>query len=204
MPKNGGRAMKIEVKDLSFAYEAQSVLRGVSFTLTGDQPVVLLGGSGQGKTTLLRLLAGLLMPQGGQIDGIHASTRIAVMFQEDRLFPQMSVWKNLKLIRPDLTRQQAAGMLAELDLEEKVLEQLPRELSGGMRRRIALARALLFEAELVLMDEPFQGLDVHTRACALQAVRKWTEGRPLLLISHEADDAQALGARVMKLEEIGL
>lgn len=194
--------MKIEVKNLSFSYGAQPVLQKVSFTLTSEQPVVLLGSSGQGKTTLLRLLAGLLTPQGGQISGITASTRIAVMFQEDRLFPQLSVWKNLKLVRPDVTQQQAAALLAELDLEETVLGQLPRELSGGMRRRVALARALLFEADLVLMDEPFQGLDVNTRVDALKAVRKWTEGRPLLLISHEPSDAEALGAKIMTLQEI--
>lgn len=195
--------MKIEVKNLSFSYGAQPVLQKVSFTLTSEQPVVLLGSSGQGKTTLLRLLAGLLTPQGGQISGITASTRIAVMFQEDRLFPQLSVWKNLKLVRPDVTQQQAAALLAELDLvEETVLGQLPRELSGGMRRRVALARALLFEADLVLMDEPFQGLDANTRADALKAVRKWTQGRPLLLISHEPSDAEALGAKIMTLQEI--
>ncbi|MCI8632866.1 MAG: ABC transporter ATP-binding protein [Lachnospiraceae bacterium] len=194
--------MKIEVKNLSFSYGEQTVLQKVSFTLTSEQPVVLLGSSGQGKTTLLRLLAGLLTPQGGQISGITASTRIAVMFQEDRLFPQLSVWKNLKLVRPDVTQQQAAALLTELDLGETVLGQLPRELSGGMRRRVALARALLFEADLVLMDEPFQGLDANTRADVLKAVRKWTEGRPLLLISHEPSDAEALGAKIMTLQEI--
>jgi len=194
--------MKIEVKNLSFSYGEQTVLQKVSFTLTSEQPVVLLGSSGQGKTTLLRLLAGLLTPQGGQISGITASTRIAVMFQEDRLFPQLSVWKNLKLVRPDGTQQQAAALLTELDLGETVLGQLPRELSGGMRRRVALARALLFEADLVLMDEPFQGLDANTRADVLKAVRKWTEGRPLLLISHEPSDAEALGAKIMTLQEI--
>lgn len=193
--------MKIEVKNLSFSYGEQTVLQKVSFTLTSEQPVVLLGSSGQGKTTLLRLLAGLLTPQGGQISGITASTRIAVMFQEDRLFPQLSVWKNLKLVRPDVTQQQAAALLTELDLGETVLGQLPRELSGGMRRRVALARALLFEADLVLMDEPFQGLDANTRADVLKAVRKWTEGRPLLLISHEPSDAEALGAKIMTLQE---
>lgn len=194
--------MKIEVKNLSFSYGEQTVLRAVNLEFDSRQPVVLLGGSGQGKTTLLRLLAGLLKPQSGQIDGIDASTRIAVMFQEDRLFPQLSVWKNLKLIRPDLTEEQAAGILKELDLAADVLQQLPKELSGGMRRRAALARALLFEADMVLMDEPFQGLDVHTRQYALQAVRKWTKGRPLLLISHEPSDAQALGARTVQIHEI--
>lgn len=195
--------MKIKAKNLYFSYGDQLVLQGVSIELTGDQPVVLLGGSGMGKTTLLRILAGLMKADAGEIEGIDKNTRIAVMYQEDRLFPHLTVYKNLKLIRPGVTRDKAAGLLAELNLEAAVLDQLPRELSGGMRRRIALARALLFEADLVLMDEPFQGLDVDTRRMALAAVKKWTKGRPTLLISHEPEDGPALGAKTLTIGELG-
>ncbi len=193
----------IKAKNLYFSYGDQPVLQGVSIELTGDQPVVLLGGSGMGKTTLLRILAGLMKADAGEIEGIDKNTRIAVMYQEDRLFPHLTAYKNLKLIRPGVTREEAAGLLAELSLEEAVLDQLPRELSGGMRRRIALARALLFEADVVLMDEPFQGLDVDTRRMALAAVKKWTKGRPLMLISHEPEDGPALGAKTLTIGELG-
>ncbi|MBQ7050392.1 MAG: ABC transporter ATP-binding protein [Firmicutes bacterium] len=195
--------MKIKAKNLYFSYGDQPVLQNVCIELTADQPVVLLGGSGMGKTTLLRILAGLMKADAGEIEGIDKNTRIAVMYQEDRLFPHLTVYKNLKLIRPGVTREEAAGLLAELNLEAAVLDQLPRELSGGMRRRIALARALLFEADLVLMDEPFQGLDVDTRRTALAAVKKWTKGRPLMLISHEPEDGPALGAKTLTIGELG-
>ncbi len=195
--------MNVNAKDLYFSYGDQPVLQGVSIELTDAQPVVLLGGSGMGKTTLLRILAGLMKPADGEVIGIDKDTRIAVMYQEDRLFPHLTVYKNLKLIRPGVTREEAAGLLAELNLEETVLNQLPRELSGGMRRRVALARALLFEADLVLMDEPFQGLDVDTRRMALAAVKKWTKGRPTLLISHEPEDGPALGAKTLMIQELG-
>ena len=195
--------MKIKAKNLYFSYGDQPVLQNVCIELTADQPVVLLGGSGMGKTTLLRILAGLMKADAGEIEGIDKNTRIAVMYQEDRLFPHLTVYKNLKLIRPGITREEAAGLLAELNLEAAVLDQLPRELSGGMRRRIALARALLFEADLVLMDEPFQGLDVDTRLMALAAVKKWTKGRPALLISHEPEDGPALGAKTLTIGELG-
>ena len=194
--------MKIKAKNLYFSYGDQPVLQNVCIELTADQPVVLLGGSGMGKTTLLRILAGLMKADAGEIEGIDKNTRIAVMYQEDRLFPHLTVYKNLKLIRPGITREEAAGLLAELNLEAAVLDQLPRELSGGMRRRIALARALLFEADLVLMDEPFQGLDVDTRRMALAAVKKWTKGRPALLISHEPEDGPALGAKTLTMQEL--
>lgn len=194
--------MKINVENLSFSYGEQPVLQNVNLELTSEQPVVLLGGSGMGKTTLLRLLAGLMKPQSGQIHGITPDTRIAVMYQEDRLFPHLNVWKNLKLIRPGVTKETVIELLKELNLEEGVIEQLPRELSGGMRRRVALARTLLFQAEVVLMDEPFQGLDPETRQMALRAVKKWTENRPLLLISHEPADGPALGAKTITIQEI--
>lgn len=194
--------MEIRANNLFFSYGDQPVLQGVNLTLSSDRPVVLLGGSGMGKTTLLRLLAGLLQPQSGQIEGIRPDTRIAVMYQEDRLFPHLTVYKNLKLIRPGVTREEAAGLLAELNLDSAVLDQMPRELSGGMRRRVALARTLLFEADMVLMDEPFQGLDVDTRRMALAAVRKYTQGRPMLLISHEPEDGPALGAKTLTIQEL--
>lgn len=194
--------MEIRANNLFFSYGDQPVLQGVNLTLSSDRPVVLLGGSGMGKTTLLRLLAGLLQPQSGQIEGISPDTRIAVMYQEDRLFPHLTVYKNLKLIRPGVTREETAGLLAELNLDSAVLDQMPRELSGGMRRRVALARTLLFEADMVLMDEPFQGLDVDTRRMALAAVRKYTQGRPMLLISHEPEDGPALGAKTLTIQEL--
>lgn len=193
----------VKAKNLYFSYGDQSVLQNVCIELTAEQPVVLLGGSGMGKTTLLRILAGLMKPSRGSIEGIDKNTRIAVMYQEDRLFPHLTVYKNLKLIRPGVTREEAAGLLAELNLDAAVLDQLPRELSGGMRRRAALARALLFEADVVLMDEPFQGLDVDTRRMALAAVKKWTKNRPTLLISHEPEDGPALGAKMLTITELG-
>lgn len=178
------------------------VLSHVNLELTDEQPVLLLGESGGGKTTLLRLLAGFLKPQSGQIEGISADTRIAVLFQEDRLFPHMTVYKNLKLVCPELTRPEAAACLVELQLETTVLDDLPGKLSGGMRRRVALARALLFEAELVLLDEPFQGLDEETHQKALAFVKQRTEGRPLLVISHDPADGPALGAKVLTLQDL--
>ena len=195
--------MRVKAKNLYFSYGAQPVLQNVCIEFTSEQPVVLLGGSGMGKTTLLRILAGLMKPSSGRIEGIDKHTRIAVMYQEDRLFPHLTVYKNLKLIRPAVTREEAASLLEELNLEAGVLDQLPRELSGGMRRRVALARALLFEADVVLMDEPFQGLDVDTRRMALAAVKKWTKNRPTLLISHEPEDAPALGAKTLTIAELG-
>jgi ABC-type nitrate/sulfonate/bicarbonate transport system ATPase subunit len=191
--------MKITVNDISFSYGTQTVLSHVSLAFSSEHPVVLTGSSGRGKTTLLRLLAGLQIPQNGHIDGITSETRISVLFQEDRLFPQLSIYKNLELIRPGLSMETAARILAQLNLDQKILNMFPRELSGGMRRRTALARALLFESDVLLLDEPFQGLDAATHQMALEAIRKWKKDRPLLLVSHTPSDAETLDAEIVKI-----
>lgn len=193
---------RIEIKNLSFSYGDKKVLDNLNLQITADRPVVLLGESGIGKTTLLRLLLGFIKPEQGEITGLGETDRISVMYQEDRLFPQLTVYKNLKLVNRALTREKAAKLLSELKLEESVLDKLPSELSGGMRRRAALARALIFEAEAVFMDEPFQGLDAESRTAALSAAKKYTCGRPLLIITHEPEDAEFLGAEAVRIENI--
>lgn len=193
---------EIKIERLSFSYGRQQVLKNLNLRLLPGEPVVLLGKSGMGKTTLMRLLLGFIKPDSGRISGIGPDTRIAVMFQEDRLFPQLTVYKNLKLISRELSRKRAAELLGELKLDESVLDKLPWELSGGMRRRIALIRALIFDAEVLLLDEPFQGLDAETRKLAQAAVKKYSAGRAMLLITHEPEDAAALGAGSIRMEDI--
>lgn len=190
--------MSICASNIHFSYEEREILHGVSLTVTEQQPVVLLGPSGIGKTTLLRILAGLEQPTAGSVTGLEPGARVAVLFQEDRLFPAMRVWENLHLVCPELTKEQAVQLLGELGLEERVLEQYPRQLSGGMRRRVALARALIFPAQAVLLDEPCQGLDPQVRKQTLHTIAQRTKGRPLLVISHDGEDAKELQAQVIE------
>lgn len=193
---------KLQLKDICFSYGEEQIIKKLNLTVERGKPVVLLGKSGIGKTTLLNLILNFIKPDSGEISGVDEKTRISVMYQEDRLFPQLTVYKNLKLVKKDFSRKEAEKLMRELNLEEKVLDKLPAELSGGMRRRIALARCLIFPSELVLMDEPFQGLDSETRASCLNAVKKYTAGRPVLIISHEIQDAAALEAEIVRMEEI--
>lgn len=193
---------KLQLKDICFSYGEEQIIKNLNLTVERGKPVVLLGRSGIGKTTLLKLILNFIKPDSGEISGVDEKTRISVMYQEDRLFPQLTVYKNLKLVKKDFSRKEAEKLMSEMNLEEKVLDKLPAELSGGMRRRIALARCLIFPSELVLMDEPFQGLDSETRASCLNAVKKYTAGRPMLIISHEIQDAAALEAEIVRMEEI--
>ena len=197
--------MKIELKDISFTYPAtkeqgaKEVLKNISFSFDDTQPTVLLAPSGAGKTTLLRILSGFLNPDEGQIEGLEPKEKRSVVFQEDRLFETMNVFQNWKIVCPDLTRGQAEKLMDDLALDLKVLDEKPATLSGGMRRRVAVGRALLFEANVVLMDEPFQGLDDETRRKVIETVRDHSKGKALLIITHDPDDAGLLSARTVRM-----
>ncbi len=175
------------VKDLTVSYGDKRVLDGFSLTLPETGITVLSGPSGCGKTTLLRVLAGLTRPQTGIVTGIDPR-RVAVLFQEDRLFPHRTVAQQLTDVLGRERREELARWLAlaELSGEEHAL---PRQLSGGMCRRLALVRALALGGDLYALDEPFTGIDPERQGRLLEALRQL--GRPVLLVSHEPAVVQA-------------
>lgn len=184
--------MKAVLKGVNKRYGSQQVLRNLDLVLDGIN--VLMAPSGQGKTTLARLLLGLETPDSGQVE---TDGRIVAQFQEDRLCGQLSAVENVALCCPQLHREQIKTALAELGLCEKDWAKPARELSGGQARRVALARAMLAPADGVILDEPFKGLDEVTRKRAIDWVRQTLDGRWLLLITHDEQEAEAFGgARV--------
>lgn len=145
----------IKITGLSFSYGEKRIFDGLSLELP-DGVCCMEGVSGRGKTTLLRLIAGLEKPSGGTISGVPA--RIAFMFQEDRLLPWLSAEANVAAVLPKSRADEAKKWLGAVELGNE-LAALPENLSGGQRRRIALARALAFGGDLLILDEPFEGLD---------------------------------------------
>ncbi len=191
--------MTITLDHVCKSYGEKAVLRDVTLTL---RPGVtcLMAPSGTGKTTLLRLLLGLEKPDAGTICGMPA--RSAVLFQEDRLVENLTVRKNLRLaLGPDYPMERLAAMLSSLGMEN-VLERTAGMLSGGMKRRVALARALLYDAPVLLLDEPFKGLDEENRRLAREAVCSAANGRTALVITHDREDCVALQGRIVELEKI--
>ena len=189
--------MELKVENLTKRYGGRTVLDGVSFTLR-QGVTCLMAPSGAGKTTLLRLLLGLERPDGGQITGL-AGRRISAVFQEDRLLPGLDAAGNLRFVLgADCDEGRAAELLGELGLSD-VGDKAVRDYSGGMRRRLALARALLFPCDILLLDEPFTGLDPENRARAAERVRRSGAGRIVFVVTHEASDAEALGADILRL-----
>ena len=190
--------MAITLTHVRKSYGGRPVLRDLSLTVEDGSALCLTGPSGRGKTTLLRLLLGLERPDRGRVTASE-NLRWAAVFQEDRLLEPLDAMGNLRFaLGPGLDGKRAAALLAELGLGD-VGDKAVRDYSGGMKRRLALARALLSPADALALDEPFTGLDAHSREQCLGAVRRLAEGRVLLLASHNADDAPALGARVETL-----
>ena len=180
----------ILIEHLSKSYGETVVFRDFSARLPLGETSVITGVSGSGKTTLLRLILGLEMPDEGAITGVPA--RRAAVFQEDRLCPQLTALENVLLIAGRKREREARDMLARLGLG-KSLAVPAAELSGGMRRRCALARALCAEFDLLALDEPFKGLDEANRRAAMDAVRALPGDKTVLLVTHDAAEAEFFG-----------
>ncbi len=183
----------IGLDNVSFAYGDKQVLRDVTLALPKYGAVALMGRSGGGKTTMLRLLAGLEQPQAGAVREL-ADRRIAMLFQEDRLLPWYTARQNLALV----CGERAQDWLARVGLADEG-DRYPDELSGGMLRRVALARALSMESDLLLLDEPTDGLDADTRARMWALIRECAQGKLLVVVTHSRKEAEALGAEVVKV-----
>ena len=191
----------IEIQGLCKAFDGQPVLVNWDFSLQKGERLALMGPSGCGKTTFLRILMGLEQPDSGLIQGLDG-LRLAPVFQQDRLCPGLSALANLLLVCPRPTardRRRALELLEGLGLTETDWNKPAAQLSGGQRRRAALARALLVPADLVLLDEAFKGLDQDTRRQALALTAAETAGRSLLAVTHDPDEAALLAARVVQM-----
>ena len=190
--------MSIVISNLSKAFQGKPVLQDFSLTLYNGSRICLMAPSGAGKTTLLRILMGLEKPDSGTIAGLKGIP-IGVVFQEDRLCEALGPVRNVALAcrRPQTEIEQA---LTEL-LPEHCLYQPVRELSGGMRRRVALCRAMLSPGQVLLLDEPFTGLDDANRAVACRFVLAHLAGRTLLVVTHQREDAAHLDATLVTFQK---
>ncbi|SFP34260.1 NitT/TauT family transport system ATP-binding protein [Oscillibacter sp. PC13] len=190
--------MEIKVENLCKSYDGVQVLKNVSFT-AGPGVTCVMAPSGAGKTTLLRILLGLERPDSGNVRGT-AEGRFAAVFQEDRLLEQLDAMENLGFVLGgELNQAGAESLLAELGLSGEHGKPV-REYSGGMKRRLALARALLVPFDALVLDEPFTGLDEENRKHAIACIRSRTAGKPVLLVTHSRDDAAGLDAQTVVLE----
>lgn len=192
-------AAAVSLRQVGKRFGSRTVLDALDLDVAAGEFVVLLGRSGCGKTTLLRMLAGLDRADGGELRVPQAR---AVVFQEHRLMPWKRVWRNVTLgVRSPDARRRADLALAEVGLGER-RNAWPITLSGGEAQRVALARALVREPQLLLLDEPFAALDALTRIRMHRLVQSlWAAHRPaVLLVTHDVDEALLLADRILVLE----
>lgn len=185
--------MDIRVSHINKSYGRLHVLKDYSCNMKENEVTCIMGSSGSGKTTLINILLGLQQPDSGTVEGIPYG-RLSVVFQEDRLCDNLSAMANLKLVCKKGTddRVLRQGMI-DLGLEDAFHKPV-RELSGGMRRRVVILRALLAESTCIIMDEPFKGLDEETKEMTIAYVREHTVGRTLVVITHASREVELLGA----------
>ncbi|MBQ7336372.1 MAG: ATP-binding cassette domain-containing protein [Clostridia bacterium] len=185
---------------VSFSYAKKPVLNELSFTLSDGEILAVMGPSGCGKTTLLTLAAGLNKPKAGKI--ISTFTKIAYVFQEPRLFPWMSVEDNLRAVLPEPKQDdgRVSEVLTLVGLSD-CAGQYPDELSGGMKIRASLARALIYGGDLFLLDEPFAALDEALRRSLSELLKQTIRqsGASALFVTHQLSDAQIMADRILSL-----
>ena len=191
----------LKMTNVTFAFGKKTVFEDLSLELNDREILAIMGPSGRGKTTLLGLAAGLLKPQNGEI--VSSFEKVAYVFQEPRLFPWLTVKENLLAVvdaKDEHAEKQVAECLELVGLTDAI-DKYPSELSGGMKSRVSLARALVYEGDLFLLDEPFAALDEELRHSLATKLKDYltARGASAILVTHNKEDAEKIADRILLL-----
>ncbi len=189
--------MDIIVSELTKSFGPQKVLDRFSAIFPGGTVTCIMGPSGGGKTTLLQIMMGLTQADRGTVTGL--SVPMSAVFQEDRLCEDFSALTNVRMVLDkEFSKDTVAAHLDEIGLGKDQGKPV-REYSGGMKRRVALVRAVLADSQVLFLDEPLKGLDDHTKEMAVAYLKKHFNGRTVILVTHDRDEVEAFGAHLLKL-----
>ena len=189
----------LKIKDLSKSYDGKEVIKKLSLSFPDSGFIALGGASGHGKSTLLSLIAGLQKPDSGIIE--YNSKIISMSFQEPRLIHSLTAAENVNLVigGKKTTLRKAEALLNEIGIKD--VHAYPDELSGGMKARVSIARALAYKADIYLFDEPFSNLDPSTAALAASVIKSHTENALVLAVMHNVEFAREIADRVIVFDE---
>ena len=188
----------MKINNISKSYQGLSILQNFSLQVASDEIVALIGPSGCGKSTLLNIISGLQKPDSGTIQ--TDSKKIGYVFQDSRLLPWRTVAENIRLVRPEGSIEEVMNWIDAVGLHG-FAHYYPSQLSGGMAKRCAIARAFYYNSDFLLMDEPFQGLDYGIRMEMLRMLLElWQkEKHGILFVTHEIDEALTIASRIAVL-----
>jgi len=193
------RKNNIYIEKLCKSYGNNHVLNSICFEFEEGKISCLMGESGIGKTTLLKIIMGLEKQDSGLVDGIDDNTKISAVFQEERLSENLTSLGNILMVCNKSISKEAIKQQLALVLPENAALKKVSLLSGGMRQRVAIVRAMIVSSDIVLMDEPFKGLDEETKKAVIAYVKDNQRGRTVLIVTHNSDDAKMLEAPICVL-----
>ena len=184
--------MELVIRKLCKSFDGHLVLDQVSLHLVSGNIYCLMGPSGSGKTTLFHILLGLVSADSGEINGLNKE-RISAVFQENRLCEAFTPVENVTMVMPSsgINKRKAREALKRL-LPDESLDRAASTLSGGMKRRVAIIRALMVPFDMVIMDEPFTGLDEETKQQVITYIKEQSAGKLVLISTHQEEDVQLL------------
>ena len=188
----------IKLENVSFSYNSRPVIKNFSLNLESGNNILITGLSGCGKTTIARLILGLETPDSGKIT---APENISAVFQEDRLIDKLNVYKNITLPLEKTREDFANNLINEFGLADIKYKPIS-SLSGGMKRRISIIRAIAYGGDGIILDEPFNGIDKSNVMLISKVInREYTEkGKSVVLISHDVSHASLFGAEILKIK----
>ncbi len=190
--------MDIELKQLTKSFGNKIVLNNLNMSIQEGRINCLMGASGIGKTTLVNIVMGLVKPDFGEVMGLQGK-QIAAVFQEDRLIEHWNAIKNIELVcGRDITKDRIIQELTKLNLQDDK-DKPVKDYSGGMRRRVVIVRAILAQSELLILDEPFRGLDLDLKRKTIEYIKQSTKGKTVIIVTHERDDVALLEANLITL-----
>ncbi|MBR6499657.1 MAG: ABC transporter ATP-binding protein [Clostridia bacterium] len=187
----------ISVRNISKSFGKRLVFSNFSHDFPLEETTCIMGESGCGKTTLLKIVMGLEQADAGSVM-MPEDLKLSAVFQEDRLISHYSAIGNCRLVSTKNKDEQIRRLLLDFGLSGSMDMQV-KKLSGGMARRVTIARCLSADGDVYIMDEPFKGLDSDTKKQVMSIVKQKTEGRTLILVTHDQDEADFMGGNMLKL-----